>query len=122
MASNLPTEELAPPAPPRTVTIPEKTALTIRLGERLASDRSAAGDAFFGTLDAPLVVDGFVIADRGSRVLGRVTDIEAAGRVKGIGTLTAGALQFPQPPMDSASPCARHASCVRAIRRRRTTP
>ena len=88
VASNLPTEDITLPAPRRTVTIPEKTALTIRLGERLASDRSAAGDAFFGTLDAPLVVDGFVIADRGSRVLGRVTDVEEAGRVKGIATLT----------------------------------
>lgn len=73
---------------PRVVTIPEKTPITIRLGERLASDRNIVGDAFFATLDAPLVVDGWVIAERGARILGRVTDVEQAGKVKGVATLT----------------------------------
>jgi hypothetical protein len=75
-------------AGPRTVTIPENTILAILLGERLASDRNVAGDAFFGTLAAPLVVDGWVIAERGARVLGRVADVEPAGKTKGIATLT----------------------------------
>ena len=100
LAPELPAEVAAPdlvavgstldlaPLEPRVVTIPEKTTIAIRLGERLASDRSVVGDAFFGTLDAPLVVDGWVIAERGARVLGRVTDVEAAGRVQGVATLT----------------------------------
>jgi len=77
-----------PSREPRVITIPEKTPITIRLGERLASDRSAVGDAFFGSLDAPLVVDGWVVAERGSRVIGRVTDVESGGRVKGTATIT----------------------------------
>lgn len=81
-------EQVETPPEPRVVTIPEKTAITIRLGEPLASDRNVAGDAFFGSLADPLVVDGWVIAERGARVIGRVTDAEAAGRVKGIATLT----------------------------------
>lgn len=71
----------------RTLTVPENTIITILLGERLASDRNVAGDAFFGTLAEPLVADGGVIAERGARVLGRVVDVEPAGKTKGVATL-----------------------------------
>jgi len=86
--ANFPSESATELLQRRIATIPEKTAITIRLGERLATDRSLVGDAFFGTLDVPLVVNGWVIADRGARVLGRVTDIVPAGRVQGVALLT----------------------------------
>jgi hypothetical protein len=38
---------------------------------------------FLATLDQPLVVDGFVIAERGSRVEGRVVQAESNSRTKG---------------------------------------
>jgi hypothetical protein len=77
-----------PPREPLTVTLPEGTLLQVRLGERLASDRNIAGDAFLATLEAPLTSDGWVIADRGARVLGRVVDADPAGRIQGTALLT----------------------------------
>jgi hypothetical protein len=83
----------APPAPPpppqpRTVTVTAGTLLSTRLGETLSTDKLVAGDSFTGTLDRPLVVDGFVIAERGARVEGRVIESEKAGRVKGLSSLS----------------------------------
>lgn len=83
--------EALPPPPPRTphsVTIPAGTLLSVRLGETLSSNRNHPGDAFSGTLDQPLVVDGFVIAERGARVQGKVVDAQEAGRVKGVSSLS----------------------------------
>jgi hypothetical protein len=45
------------------------------------------GDTFSATLDAPLVVDSLVIAERGARAQGRVVRVEAAGRVRGLSAL-----------------------------------
>jgi hypothetical protein len=73
-----------PPRQLQTVTLPAGTLLQVRLNERLASDRNVIGDAFAATLDQPLVVDGYVIAEKGARVLGRVADIIPAGRVEGV--------------------------------------
>ncbi|MDZ7639859.1 MAG: hypothetical protein U5J83_16680 [Bryobacterales bacterium] len=74
----------APPAPPRTVTIPSGTILTIRTIQTLSSKSNAAGDTFTGTLDQPLVLEDMVIAERGSRVEGKVTEVTDSGRVKGV--------------------------------------
>jgi hypothetical protein len=65
---------------PNTVTIAAGTLLPVRIGETLSAANSERGDTFLATLDQPLVVDGFVIAERGSRVEGRVTEAE---RTKG---------------------------------------
>jgi hypothetical protein len=42
--------------------------LPVRLVDGLSSERNAPGDAFLATLDKELVVDCFVIAERGARV------------------------------------------------------
>jgi hypothetical protein len=52
--------------------------------ETLRSDRNQAGDSFRATLDQPLVVDGAVIAERGSRVEGRISEVDPSGRVRGV--------------------------------------
>jgi hypothetical protein len=57
------------------------------LTQTLSSDRVQTGQTFQATLDQPLVVDGFVIAERGARVEGRVIEAEEAGRVKGVSHL-----------------------------------
>ncbi len=79
--------EPPPPPQPRSVTLASGTALNVRLGETLASDKNRVGDTFSGTLDQPLVVDGLVIAERGARVAGRIRDLDEAGRVKGLARL-----------------------------------
>lgn len=76
-----------PPPPPPTVTLKAGTLIQVRLVEGLSSDRNAPGDAFTATVDQPVVVDGMVIAERGSRVEGRVVGSDKGGRVKGVSSL-----------------------------------
>ena len=68
---------------PQTVTIPAGTTLAVRLRQLISTDRQAEGDAFAATLDQPIVIDGFVIADKGSNARGKITSLVNPGRVKG---------------------------------------
>lgn len=81
--------QTAPPPPrePKTVTLAAGTPLIVRVNETISTDTNYSGDTFTASLDKPLIVDGFVIADRGARVTGRVTQAEKAGRVKGVSEL-----------------------------------
>lgn len=81
-------EVSAPPAPqPRHVTLNAGLPLPVRLVAGLSSERNAADDVFLATLDKELVVDGFVIAERGARVEGRVVAVDRGGRVRGVAAL-----------------------------------
>ena len=84
-----PGTQTAPPPPrePKTVAIPAGTTLTVRVNETLSTETNYSGDTFTASLDKPLVVDGFVIADRGARVIGKITQAQKAGRVKGVSEL-----------------------------------
>ncbi len=75
------------PAVPAQLTIQAGTLVTVRVDQYLSSDCNHAGDSFSGTLDRPLVVDGFVVAQRGQTVGGRVVEAEKAGRVRGVSRL-----------------------------------
>ncbi len=77
-----------PPPPPQVVTLQPGTSLKIRLGETLSTDHNYTGDTFRGTLESPIVRNGYIIADRGSQVLGRIVNSEKAGRVQGLAGLT----------------------------------
>ena len=83
----LTTSPATEPRSPNTVTIQPGTILAVRIGETISSARNEAGDSFLATLEKPLVVDGFVIAERGARVEGRITEAEPAGRVRGVSHL-----------------------------------
>jgi hypothetical protein len=84
-----PLQNVSLPAPttetrvPNTVTLAAGTLLPVRIGENLSSARNQPGDTFLATLTQPLVIDGWVIAERGARLEGRVVDATQAGRVKG---------------------------------------
>jgi len=58
------------------------------LGETLSTERNSDGDTFQGTLDAPVVADGFIIAERRSRIVGHVVQANRAGRVKGLANIS----------------------------------
>jgi len=78
-----------PPAPePNRATLNAGMLIPVRLLDRLSSERNVSGDAFTATLDHELVADGFVIAERGARVDGRVVDVDRGTKVKGGATLT----------------------------------
>jgi hypothetical protein len=71
------------PEAPRRVTLNAGILIPVRLVDGLSSDRNVVGDTFTGTLDHELVVDGFIIAERGARVEGRVVSADRGTRVKG---------------------------------------
>jgi hypothetical protein len=75
--------ELPPPPQPHVVTIPAGALIDVRLGEAISAKTNVVGDTFLATLEQPLVVDGFVIAERGARAEGRVVEADAGGRAKG---------------------------------------
>lgn len=83
-----PPRDEPPPPKPNTVTIPGGTLLNVRLGETLSSERLQPGDTFSATLDQPLIVDGFVLAERGARAQGRVVEVDRGGRVHGVATMS----------------------------------
>jgi hypothetical protein len=60
------------------VTLNAGAVLPVRLVDGLSSERNAPGDVFAATLDKELVADGFVIAERGARVEGRVVAVDRA--------------------------------------------
>lgn len=81
-----------PPAPaspaPNQVTLAPGLLFSVRLVDGLSSERNVAGDTFAATLDRELVADGFVIAERGARVEGRVSSVDRAGKVKGVSAMS----------------------------------
>jgi hypothetical protein len=79
----------APPAPPEPnrVTLTTGTLISVRLVDGLSAERNLPGDSFAATLDKELVVDGFVIAERGARVEGRVTTSDRSGKLRSVSTL-----------------------------------
>ncbi len=75
------------PQQPHVVTLAAGTSILIRLGETVSTDRNYSGDTFRGTLDQAIVSDGFIIADRGSKVLGQIIHAEKAGHMRGLADL-----------------------------------
>ena len=89
----VPLQNVSLPAPnvevrvPHSVTLAEGTLLAVRIGETLSSARNQPGDTFLATLTQPLVIDGFVIAERGARLEGKVVEAFQAGRASGTSRL-----------------------------------
>jgi len=72
---------------PSTLTLSPGTLVTVRLNEWISSDRNQTGDTFSVTLDQPLIANGFVVARHGQVLLGRISEAQKAGRVKGTSKL-----------------------------------
>ena len=69
----------APPAEqalPSELTLPVGTTIQVRTNEWLSTDRNLPGDGFNATLAQPIVINGWVVAQRGQSVLGRVTMVQ----------------------------------------------
>ena len=63
---------------PKLVTLQRGTGLTMRLSDTISSDRNAIGDTFRGALDSRLMVNGVMVAEKGSAVLGRIVYVKRA--------------------------------------------
>ena len=57
--------------------------IAVRINEALSSNLNSPGDVFSGTLEKPLIADGFVIAERGARVRGEVVESKSAAHGQG---------------------------------------
>jgi hypothetical protein len=75
-------------APPPTHTIPSGTALIVRTTNLISTKTSATGSTFEATLEEPLSIDGYLVADKGATVEGVVTNADPGGRVKGVASIS----------------------------------
>ncbi len=93
-AGTAPTTAAAPvaPSPQQTnrragnfggVTIPANTVVTIRTIDSINSDINGAGEKFRASLDTDLLIDGRVVAARGSDAMIEIARVQEAGRVSG---------------------------------------
>ncbi len=64
-----------------TMTVPQGTALAVRLADSISTKTASEGSSFNGTLASALVVNGVEIAPVGSNVSGRVTHVVSSGRL-----------------------------------------
>ena len=67
----------------RDVTLPAGTTLKLELKSAVASDSSRVEDAVRASLRQAVTVDGTSVLPSGTEVVGTVTNVERAGRVKG---------------------------------------
>jgi len=79
-ADVLPTQPVPDDKVAPTVTIAAGTLLPVRIGETISVAHYQVGDSFLATLDRQLVVDGWIIAEKGSRLEGRVVQSTPPGR------------------------------------------
>ena len=73
----------ADPAATSSVTVPEHTALHVRLNQAISTDRNKPGDHFTATVSEPVVVDNTTVVPKGAEVEGLVVDAERSGRLRG---------------------------------------
>lgn len=67
----------------QSLTIPEGTVITVRLGESLSSKGSSAGQGFAATVAEPVSVEGKTVIEKGAAAHGTVVDAKAMGHFKG---------------------------------------
>jgi hypothetical protein len=72
---------------PAPVSVPEGTAVTVRLQTAVSSAKSETGETFDAVLDEPLVVHGRTVVPRGAAVRGKVTIAKHSGRLHHPGEL-----------------------------------
>ena len=67
----------------RRMSLPAGSPVYVRLISSISSNRLVPGAPFEASLDAPLEVNGVLIAERGARVEGRISESDAAGKISG---------------------------------------
>jgi hypothetical protein len=95
------------------VTLPEGTAIHIRLDDALASNRAQSGEEFRASVSQPIVVDGRTVIPQGAPVKGVVVEARESGRLMGTPRLR---LELTQVEVGNKSYDLRTASSYRAGR------
>jgi YMGG-like Gly-zipper len=65
------------------ITVPAGTDLLVRMIDSVDSDKNHIGDRFRASLEQDFVVDGAVIAPKGTDVYGRLSEAKEAGHIRG---------------------------------------
>jgi hypothetical protein len=65
------------------ITVPAGTDLLIRMIDSVDSDKNNIGDRFRASLEQDFIVDGVVIAPKGTDVYGRLSEAKEAGHIQG---------------------------------------
>ena len=73
---------------PEMIMVPADTKIPIRLEQAISTERNSPGDSFTASLNAPLMVDGKVVAPSHSRVEGQIIQVKESGRVEGRASMT----------------------------------
>ena len=66
-----------------TVTVPEGTALSVRIGETIDTAVNRIGDVFHATLENPVNLDNRLVLPRGTQIEGRVAESKSSGKFQG---------------------------------------
>ncbi|MBI4475473.1 MAG: hypothetical protein HY646_22605 [Acidobacteria bacterium] len=81
--------------------VPEGMEITVTLLDAVGTEINQEGDTFAANLAEPIIINGKVVAEKGSRVSGRVEEVEEPGKVKGrarlelaLRSLTAGGKRY----------------------------
>jgi len=69
------------------MTVPEGTALKVKLATTISTFSSKVGDRFQGKVTEPVVVDGKTVIPVGATIEGRVTKLDEPRRIKGKPTI-----------------------------------
>jgi len=64
-------------------TIPAGTSLLVRMIDSVDSDKNNIGDRFRASLEQDFVVDGMLVAPKGTDVYGRLAEVKEAGHFQG---------------------------------------
>jgi hypothetical protein len=83
MVSQAPAPTLAPAPNANRITVPAGTDLLVRMIDSVDSDKNNIGDRFRASLEQDFVVDGVVIAPKGTDVYGRLSEAKEAGHMQG---------------------------------------
>ncbi len=65
------------------LTLPEGTSIAVRTAGDLSSDENSTGDHYVAYLESDLKLGDVIVVSRGSRVHGRLVDVEKGGTVSG---------------------------------------
>ena len=65
------------------VTLPEQTAIHVRLNQAVATDENRPGDHFTATVSEPVVLADKTVVPVGAEVEGRIVDVQHSGRLRG---------------------------------------
>lgn len=63
--------------------LPAGTRLRIALIDGVSTTKSSPGDQFLVSLTEPVIVNGKMVIEKGTKLRGRVVDVQESGRVKG---------------------------------------